>query len=66
VFINSRIQKGIADYIPSLNQGLAVLTNSTVLRSLRGLVSVKKDSPSEGVSDSCRVLSSTVLAVVPP
>ena len=33
-----------------------------VLRSLCGLVSVKKDSPSIGVSDSYRVLSSTVLA----
>ena len=30
VFISSRIQEGIADYIPSLNQGLAVLTNSTL------------------------------------
>ena len=30
VFISSRIQEGIADYIPSLDQGLAVLTNSTV------------------------------------
>ena len=29
MFISSRIQEGIADYIPSLNQGLAVLTNST-------------------------------------
>ena len=35
-----------------------------VLRSLCGLVSVKKDSPSVGVSDSCQVLSSTVPAVV--
>ena len=26
-----RIQEGIADYIPSLDQGLAVLTNSTVV-----------------------------------
>ena len=31
MFISSRIQEGIADYIPSLNQGLAVLTNSTVV-----------------------------------
>ena len=30
MFIYSRIQEGIADYIPSLDQGLAVLTNSTV------------------------------------
>ena len=30
VFISSRIQEGIADYIPSLDQGLAVLTNSTL------------------------------------
>ena len=29
MFISSRIQEGIADYIPSLDQGLAVLTNST-------------------------------------
>ena len=34
-----------------------------VLRSLHGLVSVKKDNPSEGVLDSCQVLNSTVLAV---
>ena len=36
-----------------------------VLRNLRGLVSVKKDSPSVGVSDSCQVLGSTVPAVSP-
>ena len=35
-----------------------------VLRSLRGLVSVKKDGPSVGVSDSCQVLGSTVPAAI--
>ena len=30
VLLFSRIQEGIADYIPSLDQGLAVLTNSTL------------------------------------
>ena len=34
-----------------------------VFRSLCGLVLVKKDSPFEGISDSCQVLSSTVLVV---
>ena len=34
-----------------------------VLYSLCGLVSVKKNSPSVGVLDSCQVLSSIVLAV---
>jgi hypothetical protein len=37
-----------------------------VLCSLYSLISVKKDSPSKGVLDSCRVLSSIVLAVSPP
>jgi hypothetical protein len=32
IFIFSRIQEEIADYIPSLDQGLAVLTNSTLQR----------------------------------
>ena len=36
-----------------------------VLHSLCGLVSVKKDSPSVGVSDSCQVLGSTVPAASP-
>ena len=40
----------------------SLVSAEVVLRSLRGLVSVKKDSPSVGVSDSCQVLSSTVLA----
>ena len=31
MFIFSRIVEGITDYIPSLDQGLAVLTNSTRL-----------------------------------
>jgi hypothetical protein len=30
MFNYSRILEGIADYIPSLDQGLAVLTNSTL------------------------------------
>jgi hypothetical protein len=30
MFNSSRILEGIANYIPSLDQGLAVLTNSTV------------------------------------
>jgi hypothetical protein len=30
MFLLSRIQEGIADFIPSLDQGLAVLTNSTL------------------------------------
>jgi hypothetical protein len=30
MFLFSRIQEEIADYIPSLDQGLAVLTNSTL------------------------------------
>ena len=36
MFISSRIQEGIADYIPSLDQGLAVLTNSTLRELLIG------------------------------
>ena len=36
-----------------------------VFRSLYGLVLVKKDSPSVGVSDSYQVLNSMMLAVGP-
>ena len=35
MFNYSRILEGIADYIPSLDQGLAVLTNSTLRVELR-------------------------------
>ena len=41
----------------------SLVSAEVVLCSLRGLVLVKKDSPSKGVSDSYQVLNSTVLAV---
>ena len=34
MFLFSRIQEEIADYISSLDQGLAVLTNSTVVEGM--------------------------------
>ena len=40
----------------------SLVSAEVVLYSLYGLVLVKKDNPSEGVSNSYQVLSSTVLA----
>ena len=40
----------------------SLVSAEVVLRSLRGLVLVKKDSLSVGVLDSCQVLGSTVPA----
>ena len=37
-----------------------------LLRSLYGLVLVKKDSPFKGILDSYQVLNSIVLVTVPP
>ena len=42
----------------------SLVSAEVVLCSLYGLVSVKKDSPSVGVLDSCQVLSSTVPAAI--
>ena len=42
----------------------SLVLTEVVLRSLCGLVSVKKDYPSVGVLDSCQVLGSMVPAVV--
>ena len=43
IFISFKIQEGITNYIPSLNQGLAVLTNSIVTITTPHTTTTEKD-----------------------